>query len=103
MSDDIVTRLRDHPHTMVDRCECVRCEAADRIATLTRILATLAAECDEQGALVAAWRGVAEGLYGCLDMQHSRVAPALAAYLALRDKAERVAAEAAALAAEVGQ
>lgn len=66
-SDDIVQRLRDHPHTMVDRCECVRCEAADRIATLTRTLATLAAECDEQGALVTAWRGVAEGLYGCLD------------------------------------
>ena len=29
--DDIVTRLRDHSHTLVSDCECIRCEAAAEV------------------------------------------------------------------------
>jgi hypothetical protein len=34
VADDIVNRLQDHPHTLVDRCECVRCEAAAEVERL---------------------------------------------------------------------
>jgi hypothetical protein len=32
--DDIVTRLQDHPHTLVSDCRCIRCEAANEIERL---------------------------------------------------------------------
>jgi hypothetical protein len=34
MPDDIVTRLQDHPHTLVSDCRCIRCEAANEIERL---------------------------------------------------------------------
>jgi hypothetical protein len=42
MTDDIVTRLQDHPHTLVDCCTCVRCEAAAEIERLRQLIGSVA-------------------------------------------------------------
>ena len=83
MSSDIVERLRELFYP-----DQIEWEAADAIERLRADLAAERAECDEQAALVTAWRGVADGLYGSVDPDFM-VGPAVAAYLDLRDKARQ--------------
>jgi hypothetical protein len=46
MPYDIVTRLQDHPHTLVSDCRCIRCEAADEIEGLRAEIISTRAERD---------------------------------------------------------